>query len=117
MTDDKAIGPDLTRRSVIGLAGSVLAVAAAWGPVAIAQSVRRVTPSDLVMMDAVSLAGAIRARRVSCVEVMTAYLDHIERWNPSVNAIVALQARAASGSGRCMACRTPSRTCNRFGGS
>jgi len=50
-------------------------------------------PSDLVMMDAVGLAGAIRSRQVSCVEVMTAYLDHIEKLNPKVNAIVALQDR------------------------
>ncbi len=50
--------------------------------------------SDIVMMDAVALAGAIRARQVSCVEVMTAYLDHIEKLNPKVNAIVALQDRA-----------------------
>ena len=36
----------------------------------------------------------MRARQLSCVEVMTAYLDHIERLNPKVNAIVALQDRA-----------------------
>ena len=49
--------------------------------------------SSLVMMDARSLAAAIRARQVSCVEVMSAYLDHIERINPLVNAIVALRDR------------------------
>jgi amidase len=47
------------------------------------------------MMDAVTLADAIRARQVSCVEVMTAYLDHIDKINPRVNAIVALQDRAS----------------------
>jgi amidase len=51
--------------------------------------------TDIVMMDAVDLAAAIRARRVSCVEVMRAYLDHIDRLNPRVNAIVALQDRTA----------------------
>src|SRR5262245_63631341 len=51
--------------------------------------------TSLVMMDARALASAIRARDVSCVEVMTAYLDHIERVNPRVNAIVALRDRAA----------------------
>ncbi|HXD52762.1 MAG TPA: amidase, partial [Burkholderiales bacterium] len=50
--------------------------------------------SDLVMMNALELSAAIRAKRVSCVEVMTAYLDHIARLNPKVNAIVALQDRA-----------------------
>jgi len=47
------------------------------------------------MMDAVTLADAIRARQVSCVEVMTAYLDHIDKINPRVNAIVALQDRVS----------------------
>jgi amidase len=47
------------------------------------------------MMDAVTLADAIGARQVSCVEVMTAYLDHIDKINPLVNAIVALQDRAS----------------------
>jgi amidase len=51
-------------------------------------------PSDIVMMDAVALNRAIHSRRVSCVEVMTAYLDHIDRLNPKVNAIVALQERS-----------------------
>src|SRR5271170_5502728 len=49
--------------------------------------------SDIVMMDAGALADAIAARRVSCVEVMGAYLDHIDALNPAVNAIVALQER------------------------
>jgi len=48
---------------------------------------------DIVMMDARALAAAIAAKKLSCVEVMTAYLDHIARFNPQVNAIVALQDR------------------------
>jgi amidase len=46
------------------------------------------------MMDAISLQKAIQSRKISCVEVMSAYLDHIEKVNPKVNAIVALQDRA-----------------------
>jgi Asp-tRNA(Asn)/Glu-tRNA(Gln) amidotransferase A subunit family amidase len=42
-------------------------------------------------MDGQALSAAIRARKVSCVEVMTAYLDQIGRVNPKVNAIVSLQ--------------------------
>jgi len=49
--------------------------------------------SDIVMMDARSLSSAIAARKLSCVEVMNAYLDHIGVFNPKVNAIVALQDR------------------------
>jgi amidase len=51
--------------------------------------------SDVVMMDAVALAAAIRSRQLSCVEVMNAFLDHIETLNPHVNAIVARQDRTA----------------------
>ena len=48
---------------------------------------------DIVELDAVELAAAIRARRVSCAEVMAAALDQIARLNPAVNAIVALRPR------------------------
>src|SRR5581483_8343505 len=50
--------------------------------------------SDIVKLDALALAQAIKNRKVSCVEVMTAYLDWIERLNPRVNAIVSLQERS-----------------------
>ena len=49
----------------------------------------------VVRLDAVELSKAIRHRRVSCREVMVEYLDHIDRINPHVNAIVSLQDRAA----------------------
>src|SRR5262252_4029402 len=49
--------------------------------------------SEIVMMSATELAQAIQSRRVSCVEVMSAYLDHIDRMNPHVNAIVSLRDR------------------------
>ena len=49
--------------------------------------------SDIVGMDAVQLGAAIHARRISCVEVMDAYLAQIEQLNPTHNAIVALQDR------------------------
>lgn len=48
----------------------------------------------IVYWTAAELSAAIRERTVSCVEVMTAYLDHIERINPAVNAIVGLRPRA-----------------------
>jgi amidase len=57
------------------------------------QAAAAVRPSDIVLMDAVALSSAIHSRQVSCVEVMTAYLDHIDKLNPKVNAIVALQDR------------------------
>lgn len=51
--------------------------------------------NDIVSLDAVSLSRAIHARDVSCVEVMNAYLAQIDRLNPAVNAIVAMQDRDA----------------------
>lgn len=85
----------LSRRSMIGLSGTVVAAVASESVKASRPGAKPPLPSDLVMMDAVTLAGSIRSRRVSCVEVMTAHLDHIERVNPAVNAIVALQDRGA----------------------
>ena len=49
--------------------------------------------SEIVLLDALDLSSAIKAREVSCAQVMNAYLDHIERFNPIVNAIVSLQDR------------------------
>jgi len=50
-------------------------------------------PSDIVLMDALTLSHAIKSKQVSCVEVMHAYLNHIDALNPHVNAIVSLQDR------------------------
>jgi amidase len=83
--------PDLDRRTVLGLAtGAVAGAALASASQAASAAVR---PSDIVMMDGAALARVIRARQASCVEVMTAYLDHIDKINPKVNAIVALEDR------------------------
>jgi len=49
---------------------------------------------DIVSLDAIALSQAIQTRGVSCVEVLNAYLAHIDRINPAVNAIVAMQDRA-----------------------
>ncbi|MGF0241024.1 amidase [Rhodococcus sp. IEGM1300] len=47
--------------------------------------------SELVLLQAHELAERIRLRQVSCREVMQAYLAHIERFNPRVNALISLQ--------------------------
>src|ERR1700679_364155 len=78
---------DQDRRTMLKLGGA--AVLAAQATQAAAK------PSDIVMMDARALSAAIRTRKLSSVEVMTAYLDHIAIYNPKVNAIVALQDRDA----------------------
>ncbi|WP_159879714.1 amidase [Aquitalea denitrificans] len=45
----------------------------------------------IVALGALELSQAIHQRDYSCVEVMRAYLDHIDQLNPSVNALVSLQ--------------------------
>lgn len=50
--------------------------------------------NDIVNMDACDLSHAIHTRKVSCVEVMDAFLAQVDRLNPAVNAIVALSDRA-----------------------
>lgn len=45
------------------------------------------TPSELCFKDAVELAQLLRTKKVSAVEVMTAFLAQIKRVNPKVNAI------------------------------
>jgi amidase len=83
----------INRRTVVTLAGGLAATAAAGGALWMGTASSQPRASDIVMMSAVELSNAIRAKRVSCAEVMTAYLDHIERLNPRVNAIVSLQGR------------------------
>ncbi|MEH3085179.1 MAG: amidase [Xylophilus ampelinus] len=47
----------------------------------------------IVELDAVALSRAIRRRELSCAEVLDAFLAQVDRLNPRVNAIVALQER------------------------
>jgi amidase len=49
----------------------------------------------LVFLTADQLARKIRAEEVSSAEVVEAYLAHIDRFNPEVNAIVTLDAKGA----------------------
>src|SRR5262245_55727874 len=56
--------------------------------------------SELCLQTAAELAGRIRAREVSCVEVMQAHLAQIERVNPHVNAIVTLLPEQALAGAR-----------------
>ena len=79
-------GAELDRRVVL-MGGAAGLVAAAQPAQAAAK------PSEIVMMEARALSAAIASRKLSCVDVMSAYLDHIAALNPKVNAIVALQDR------------------------
>src|ERR1700741_1501520 len=77
------------RREVLALAGGATAAMMGNRPAAAAQA----KLSDIVLMEGNQPSQAIVARHVSCAEVMGAYLDHIERFNPKVNAIVSLRDR------------------------
>src|SRR4029077_18473893 len=86
-------GVSLNRREVLTLTGAASAVATTQAFTNAASAAAKHAP-HIVMDDALTLADTIRSRQGSLVEVMTNYLDHIERINPKVNAIVALQDRA-----------------------
>ena len=90
-TDELPTADGLDRRALLQLTSGAVAVAAV-GAMA-TDSSAAAKASNIVMMDARALAAAIHTRKLSAVEVMGAYLDHIEAINPKVNAIVALQAR------------------------
>ena len=92
MAEDRA--SQMNRRTAVTLAGGLAATAAVGGAVWMGTALSQPGPNDIVMMSAVDLSNAIRTKQVSCVEVMTAYLDHIARINPKVNAIVSLQDRS-----------------------
>ena len=83
----------ISRRAALGLAAGATMAAVAHATAPPARVRARI--SDIFMLDATTLAASIHTRKLSCVEVMTAYLDHIAAFNPQVNAIVALQDRDA----------------------
>jgi amidase len=90
--------PCLTRREFINTttkASGAIAASAVFGRFGSASNSQTVHQSfpDLVMMDALKLSKAIKTKQVSCKEVMATFLEHIERMNFKVNAIVSLQPR------------------------
>jgi amidase len=51
--------------------------------------------SDIAFKSAVELAQLIKRRDIGCVELLEHYLDRVQRYNPSLNAIVVLDAARA----------------------
>ena len=49
--------------------------------------------NSLTDLDAVALSDAVATGKISCADVMAAYLDRIEAINPHINAIVSLRPR------------------------
>lgn len=83
-----AVETTATRRDILKLAmaSSILSLAGAG-------TLRAQAAPGVTALGARDLSRAIHAREISCVEVMTAYLDRIEAVNPQVNAIVSLRPR------------------------
>src|SRR5215472_2168387 len=80
---------DEKRRMFLGLAaGAAMSNAI---PSTVQPKPMEAAPTDIVLMDGGALSRAIHTKRVSCVEVMKAYLAQIEKLNAAVNALVALQ--------------------------
>ncbi|HTT43265.1 MAG TPA: amidase [Steroidobacteraceae bacterium] len=86
----------VTRRELL-LAGALCAVPAANAGAGTGTQTAEATAggaascAELCGLSAFELSQRIRAKQVSCAEVMTAHLRQIERYNPNVNAIVSLQ--------------------------
>jgi amidase len=74
-------------RSGIAAGGSLVAP----GLFAATGALARTSGSEITGWDADTLSGHIKARDVSCREVMEAYLAQIDRINPQINAIVQRQ--------------------------
>lgn len=58
--------------------------------------------TDLVFLPARKLARLLRARKLSAVELMRAYIAQVERVNPKVNAIVTFRPEEALKEARCV---------------
>jgi amidase len=85
---------DLTRREFMKRTGVLAGAIEAGSMIAKSSAAEAALPvPDLVMMNAIDLSRAIHFRKLSCIEVMSAYLDHIGQVNAKVNAIVSLQER------------------------
>ncbi|GAA5084631.1 amidase [Paenalcaligenes hermetiae] len=57
-----------------------------WSP-----SEQQILQNEITLWDALTLSKNIKNKKVSCVEVMQAYLNKIHLLNPKVNALVSLQ--------------------------
>jgi amidase len=84
-------GPD--RRAFLGGAATLAAGIAA--PPLAGSAFAQTPAAEITGWDADTLSQRIRARDVSCAEVMDAYLAQIRRYNPRVNAIVAMADEAS----------------------
>lgn len=79
------------RRREFLAAGAGLGALLTLPTASVARSFAASLPAQITDLDATELSLAIRMKLLSSEEVMSAYLAHIHRYNPSYNAIVALR--------------------------
>lgn len=88
-----------TRRSFLSKTSAAAVTMMASNIVSSEEAVAQSAPSnklslpetEIVALPAIDLSAAIRNKRISCVEVMQAYLAQVDRLNPKFNAIVSLR--------------------------
>jgi len=83
------IGPVLSNEQICYLPFAIRRRAFGESPL----DMQKTEVSQLLAMDGLTLARTIKAKQVSCRAVMEVFLDHIDRINPKVNAIVSLRDR------------------------
>ena len=84
--DESKIGRRDFLRGAVALGGALTA-----GPPVAAKTPQPESPTGITDFSATELSQAIRQRKVSCADVMRAYLDRISRMNPVHNALVSLR--------------------------
>jgi amidase len=86
---------ELSRRDFMRKAGAGAAGIAAFTslPVSVTQAMNA-GQNEAVSLSGIELSKVIHSRKISCTEVMSAYLEHIDRINPRFNAIVSLRVRS-----------------------
>ncbi len=80
--------PGLPRRQFLKAASATAGLLATAGSITSVAASNKV--SDITAMTALNLSSAIKTRQLSCLEVMTAYLDRIDQNNATFNALVSL---------------------------
>ncbi len=96
--NDKSIddnhGSNISRRDFLQQTGAGMASVAALSamPNSIAHAMSK-KGNSIIALSALELSKAIHRREISCIEVMSAYLNHIDKINPTYNVIVSLRER------------------------
>jgi amidase len=99
-SDEESVDPGaVSRRGFLAILGAAASAGGVSPTVAAAPAVGQ-GPSELTRATVVQIAGLIRSRKVSSLEVVSACLERIAHVNPRLNAVVLLDADRARDSAR-----------------